>query len=265
MSDFAAGVVGPALAGQVAVAALLQSPAFAQDTMSMIIAESRRKAKEDAKKPSIWNPNSYKTPTGKYDATNIAEFLPTVYLAKRQFEVVRQELDNPKVNISDVMTFDALRELNREEPTKLLRKDAYRTKLWLVENVKNSRADSPYERIKVALDEEDTQCLLLSRTDGLVDPAAVRTTKRNVDNVIDAIDQLLELIPVDDQVAAKAVADTKAVPAVSLPLNDREKPKSEKPKEEKPAEAKPAAKPEAEKPAAPASKIPFASLSESDA
>jgi len=229
--DFAAGVVAPALVAQVAAAAWLQSPAVAEDSMSIIISESRRKAKEDAKKPSIFNPNSYKTPTGNYDATNLQSFLPTVYLSKRQFEQILMELGNPKVNATDFQTYDQLRELNRLEPTKLLRKDAFRTKLWLQEKTgKYDVASSQYERMKRALDEEDTQCLLLSRTEGLVDVAAIRTTKRNVEAVIDAIDQLLELVPLDDQVAAKAVADTKGVPAVRLiRAASTEKPAAEKP------------------------------------
>lgn len=192
--------------------------------MNPIIAESRRKAKEDASKPSIWNWNSYKAPTQNYNATDLQSFLPNVFLAKRSFETILVQLDNPRVNVSDPTTYAILREQNRLEPTKLLRKETFRTKTWLQGKTgKYDAAETEYERMKRALDEEDTQCLLISRIDGLVEPAAIRTTKRNVEAVIDAIDGLLELLPAEEQETAKVVSDTKTIPVLKLPMAEKYK------------------------------------------
>lgn len=195
-------------------------PAYAEEsTAQKIIAESRRKAKEDASKRSIFNPNSYKTPTGNYKATDLQSFLPTLYLTRRSFEGVLAQLDDPKANVSDPEMYELLREQNRVEPTRLIRKDAFRTKLWLREKTGiYNAADTEYERMKRALDEQDTQLLLLTRTDGRIEPAAVRVTRRCVEDVIDTLDQLTELVPEDDRLAAKAVADTKEVKMLTWDL-----------------------------------------------
>jgi len=186
--------------------------------MNQIIVESRRKAAEDAKQPSIWNWNSYKIPTQNYNASDLQSYLPTVFLAKRALEAIQVELDNPKVNTTDPEAFAFLREQNRVEPLKLLRKEAFRTKLWLREKAgKISTAETEYQRLKRALDEEDSQCLLLSRTEGLVDKAALRTTKRNVEALVDAVDALLELIPAEEKEVAKLVSDTKTIPEIKFP------------------------------------------------
>lgn len=206
----------PSLA--VPVAAWSPDPAVAESSIDQIVAESRRKAKEDAKKPNIWNWNSYKVPTQNYNATDLQSYLPTVFLAKRALEGIREELESPRVNASDPQTYEYLREQNRAEPIKLLRKESFRTKLWLREQSgKISTAETEHNRIKRALDEEDSQCLLLARTDGLVDKAAFRVTKRNVEALVDAIDGLLEMVPAEEREIAKVVSDTKTIPALKFP------------------------------------------------
>lgn len=215
--EVALSLAAPAVAGWPLAAA-------AESGAEQIIAESRRKAKEDASKPSVWNWNYYKTPTQNYNSSDLQSFLPTLFLARRSFETISVQLDNPRVNVSDPNTYEILREQNRLEPTKLLRKDSFRTKMWLRDKTKQlNAADTEYERMKRALDEEDTQCLLLSRIDGTVEPAAWRTAKRNVEAVVDAIDQLLELLPEEEQVVAKVVADTKTIPVMKLPVAERYK------------------------------------------
>merc|ERR1719221_809173 len=99
--------------------------------MNRIIAESRRKAKEDAKVDSIWNWNSFKRQTSNYNSSDLQSFLPTLFLTKRAFETILVQLDNPRVNTTDPVTFQVLREQNRLEPIKNLRKESFRTKLWL--------------------------------------------------------------------------------------------------------------------------------------
>merc|ERR1711920_943471 len=199
----------------------LPQAASAENTISAIIAGARQKAKEDAATPSIWNWNSYKKPTGKYNYTDLQSFLPTLYLTKRAFETTLVQFDNPRVNASDPITYEVLRQQNRKEPTKLIRKDSFRVKMWL-RSQKNSVeiAETEYERLKRAIDEEDTQCLILSRIEGKVEEAAIRSTKRNIEAVIDCIDQLLELLPADEQDTAKLVADTKTIEQLKLPMSE---------------------------------------------
>jgi len=204
-----------------APAAALSSagPALAESGVNMIISESRRKAKEDAKVLSVWNWNSYKTPTQNYNASDLQSYLPTVFLAKRVFEGILVELENPRVKTDDPLTYDALREQNRQEPAKLLRKETFRTKLWLREHTgKYNAGEFEYERLKRALDEEDTQFLQISRTEGQLDAGAIRTAKRNVEAIVDAIDQLLELIPGEELEVARVVSDTKTIPELKLPM-----------------------------------------------
>ncbi|CAE8697559.1 unnamed protein product, partial [Polarella glacialis] len=123
------------------------------------------------------------------------------------------------IDFTDPITFEVLRQQNRQEPTKIIRKDLYRTTLWLKSKFSDPDiANTEYERLKRALDEEDSQCLVLSRSESDVLPvSALRTTKRNVQAVIDALDDLLLLLPGEEQQAAKAVADTKNIAVIRLP------------------------------------------------
>jgi len=197
-----------------------------------IIQESRRKAKEDSKKIVAWNPRAYKIPTQNYNASELQSFLPNLYQVRFQFEKIEKEMESPKANLSNPDFYDLLRGLNRKEPIKLLRKDAFRTRMWL--NTKKKDIDFAtfqYERIKRTLDEEDTQCLLLSRADGDVDAVQIRTAKKNVRAVIDAIDQMVELAPEEEQDTAKIVAETKALPPIDLTI----KPWSRRVREEREA------------------------------
>lgn len=188
-------------------------------TIDKIIADSRRKAKEDSKKIVAWNPRAYKIPTQNYNSTDLQSFLPTLYQVRVQFLRIEKQMENPRNNLTNPEFYDLLRGVNRKEPIKLLRKDAFRARMWLRGKKKDiDFSSTEYERIKRALDEEDTQCLLLSRIDGDVDSAQIRTTKKNIRAVIDAIDQLIELTPEDEQDTAKIVASTKSVPALDLTI-----------------------------------------------
>jgi len=216
--------------------------------LNPIIAQSRKEAAEAAKVKSVWNWNYYKRPTGNYDAQDLQEFLPTVFKARKQFEAILDTFDDPAVNMTDPVTHQLLREQNRIEPISRLRKESYRTKLWLRSKSKNiDTASNEYERVKRALDDEDAQLLLLGRTeDDPILPAAVRVAKRNVEDIIDAIDNLIKLTPENDQISAKTVADTaKLDPLVVFKAETLKKEKAipdpaEDNKKEEPAKAEPA-------------------------
>lgn len=216
--------------------------------MNQIIAESRREAAEAAKVRSVWNWNYYKRPTGNFDAKDLQQFLPTVYKARRQFEAILDVFDNPAVNMTDPATHQLLREQNRVDPIKKLRKESFRTRQWLRGQTKKvETASNEYERVKRALDDEDAQLLLLSRTeDEAITAGAIRVAKRNVEDVIDAIDELTKLIPEDEQLAAKTVAESaKLEPLAVFKLDELKKEKAipdpaADAKKEEPAEANPA-------------------------
>jgi len=192
-----------------------EEPAAQPNAMDRIILESRRKAKEDSKKIVAWNPRAYKIPTQSYNSSDLQSFLPTLFQVRTQFERIEKQMENPKTNLTNPEFYDLLRGLNRKEPIKLLRKEAFRTRMWLRTQKRDiDYASNEYERIKRALDEEDTSCLLLSRSDSDVDAAQIRTAKKNVRAVVDAIDLLIELSPEDDQDTAKIVSDTKPIPPI---------------------------------------------------
>jgi len=197
----------------------LSASAEEPSAIDVIIKESRKKAKEDSKKIVAWNPRAYKIPTQNYNSSDLQSFLPILFQCRLQFERIEKQMESPKTNLTNPEFYDILRGLNRKEPIKLLRKEAFRTRMWL--RTKKRDIDfgtNEYERIKRALDEEDTQCLLLSRTDGDVDAAQIRTTKKNIRALVDAIDQLIELAPEDDQDTAKIVSDTKPLPPLDFTI-----------------------------------------------
>lgn len=193
--------------------------------INKFIAEARKAAAEDKQKPSLFNPEMYKVQTQNYNATELQTFLPTLYLAKRSFNTILSQINNPKVNMTEPKTYKLLREQNRLEPIKLMRRDCFKTKIWLNENSGSQArlANSAYERLKRALDDEDTQCLLLSRVEGRVDKTAAKVTRRNVEAVLDGLDQLLELVPEDEQKLAEEVSNGITVPIVKLPVADKYK------------------------------------------
>lgn len=187
-------------------------PAHSMSAGEQIIAESRRKAKEDAKTLSIWNWNSWKAQTGNYNASDLQSFLPTVYLAQRQYKAIRQEMNNPKIDVTLADTYEVIRKQNRESPCSKLRKAIFLTQLWLRERKDNYDAGRfETDRVKRALEEQDTQLLLIARTDGKVDPAAFRVAKRNVDELVDSLDLLLELLPDEEKEVATVIAQSKPV------------------------------------------------------
>eukprot|EP00913_Durusdinium_trenchii_P013906 g13055.t1 len=68
---------------------------------------------------------------------------------------------------------------------------------------------------------EDSQCLLMSRFEDRVPTASVRTARRSIQAILDSIDDLLLLVPQNEQEAAKAVADTRTIPTATLPLRTK--------------------------------------------
>mmetsp|Transcript_94921 Transcript_94921/g.268057 ORF Transcript_94921/g.268057 Transcript_94921/m.268057 type:complete len:387 (-) Transcript_94921:62-1222(-) len=192
--------------------------------VDLIVGEMRKKAEQDKKSPSIWNPDSYKVPTGLYNSTNLRGFLPTVYLSRRAFEGLRRQLLDPRANLTDPLTFDGFRVQNREKPIKDLRKEAFRTKTWVEERLpeRASAANAAFERLKRALDTEDVQLLSLSRSEmPRVDPGSVKVTQRNVDSVLDSLDQLLDILPEKEQDWASKVASRRIMVGFKVPMSNR--------------------------------------------
>jgi len=188
-----------------------------------IIAEARKKAREEKNKPGIWNPDTFKVNTQNFNATNLQGFLPTVLLVRRSYATILVQLENPKINITSPITYQLLREQNRIEPNKLLRRDAFRTKLWLFDQKKQDAAQNAYNRLMRSVDDADVQWLVISRNEGLVDKSAVRVAKKNVEAVMDCIDILVDLVPQEELDIAQTLADTKSIPVLKLPVADRYK------------------------------------------
>jgi len=222
--------------------------AVANADINSIIAESRREAKESAKIKSVWNWNYYKRPTGNYDIKDLQEFLPSVFKTRNQFEAILDCFDNPAVNLTDPTTHQLLREQNRIEPISKVRKESFRTRMWLRGQTKKlETAQNEYERIKRALDDEDAQLLLLSRTeDDAITTGAIKAAKRTIEDVVDALDDLIKLIPEDDQLAARSVADASKMEPLAVFNIDTLKKEKEIPnpatddKKEEPAKTDPA-------------------------
>ncbi|CAK0910938.1 unnamed protein product, partial [Prorocentrum cordatum] len=185
---------------------------------SKLIKEARRKAKEDAESGSIFNVNTYKIPTQNYNNSDLQSYLPTVILARRAFDTAVSQLKNPRVNSSDPYTYELLRQQNRIPPIRLLRKDIFRAKSWLRDRTgKFEAGDREYERVKRAVDEQDTQCLLLSRSEDQVLKSSVKVAVRNTQAVVDAIDDFLDVLPQEEVDTAKLVAETKKIQFLRLP------------------------------------------------
>eukprot|EP00930_Biecheleria_cincta_P098506 TRINITY_DN90160_c0_g1_i1.p1 TRINITY_DN90160_c0_g1~~TRINITY_DN90160_c0_g1_i1.p1 ORF type:complete len:342 (+),score=47.41 TRINITY_DN90160_c0_g1_i1:56-1081(+) len=202
--------------------ALAEGPLDALD----VIAEGRKKAVYEAREGGFLGANRFRKPTGYYNFTDLQSFLPNVYLVKRTFESQLKQLNNPKNDMGDPQSYDLMRQENRREPVKKIRKDFFRAKLWIQQySGVEGPAETAYERIKRALDEEDTQCLVLSRAEYRVPSTGLKTTRRNVQALIDSIDDMLELIPKEERDAAELIAETRPVSTISFPLRKKTKKK----------------------------------------
>eukprot|EP00931_Biecheleriopsis_adriatica_P119868 TRINITY_DN95044_c0_g1_i1.p1 TRINITY_DN95044_c0_g1~~TRINITY_DN95044_c0_g1_i1.p1 ORF type:complete len:384 (-),score=89.38 TRINITY_DN95044_c0_g1_i1:29-1126(-) len=197
--------------------------ADAESSIDMIVASGRATAAREAREGGFLGANKFKKDMGNYNITNIQEFLPNLYLSKKSFQIQLKQLDNKKFDLGNPEAWGVLRSINRDEPNRKIRKELFRCQLWVKDKNRNKPniADLEYERIKRALDEADTQFLLLSRLEEGVSNAAIRQAKRNLQAIIDGIDELLALIPKDELEAAKAVADTKKVKTAKLPLKTK--------------------------------------------
>lgn len=202
--------------------ALAEGPLDALD----VIGESRKKAVYEAREGGFLGANRFRKPTGYYNFTDLQSFLPNLYLVKRTFESQLKQLNNPKNDMGDPQSYDLMRQENRREPVKKIRKDFFRAKLWIQQNTGvEGPADTAYERIKRALDEEDTQCLVLSRAEYRVPSTGLKTTRRNVQALIDSIDDILDYIPKEEREAASLIAETRPVSTISFPLRKKTKKK----------------------------------------
>lgn len=198
------------------------TPAVAAD-MADVITDARQSAKTSSRKADLWNPNSYKVRTQNYNATKLQTYLPILYCCRRVFQDTLSQLRNPALvlTLTNPDAYAVLRSQNRELPVNLLRKEAFRATLWVQNNTAMGAAClRAYERLKRAIDEQDTQCLLLSRFETRVDPAAGKTTRRNLEAVIDALDQLFDTIPENEQAIAIRVAAEVELPTLVFPPTD---------------------------------------------
>ncbi|CAJ1358628.1 unnamed protein product [Effrenium voratum] len=129
------------------------------------------------------------------------------------------------VDVNNPETYAKLRQINRDEPVKRLRKELFRTQQWVKYTSGDfSVADTEYDRVRRALDEEDSQCLLMSRFEDKVPTASVRSARRSIQAILDSIDDLLALVPQKEQEAARAVAETRKVPGAKLPYKVKKPP-----------------------------------------
>ncbi|CAE7522201.1 unnamed protein product, partial [Symbiodinium necroappetens] len=125
------------------------------------------------------------------------------------------------VDVNNPETYALLRNVNRDEPVRRLRKELFRVQQWVKYTTEDyGAADTEYDRVRRALDEEDSQFLLLSRFDGRVPTASVRTARRNLQAIVDALDDLLALVPTADQEAAKTVAESRVIPTAKSACQD---------------------------------------------
>eukprot|EP00434_Breviolum_minutum_P020177 symbB.v1.2.017793.t1/scaffold1394.1/size200789/16 len=124
-----------------------------------------------------------------------------------------------QIDVNNPETYAKLRAINRDEPVRRLRKELFRTQQWVKYTTSDwSLADTEYDRVRRALDEEDSQCLLMSRFEDRVPTASVRTARRSIQAILDSIDDLLLLVPEKEQ---ETVADTRKIPTATLPLRSR--------------------------------------------
>lgn len=203
-------------------AALLSGPALAESSADLIVGASREKAKYEAREGGFFGANKFKKQTAEYNYTDLQSFLPKLFMAKRSFEIQLQQLNDKKIDVNNPETYAKLRAINRDEPVRRLRKELYRTQQWVKYTANDwGLAETEYDRVRRALDEEDSQCLLMSRFEDRVPTASVRTARRSIQAILDSIDDLLLLVPQNEQEAAKAVADTRTIPTATLPLRTK--------------------------------------------
>lgn len=188
-----------------------------------IIRDARQEA--SAKKPrSFLNPENYKYRSKNYEVDDVQSFLPTVLLIRRALATVTVQLDDPRVNTSTPFTYQLLREQNRVEPIKLVRKESYRTKRWLDLNLpaaEQATIRQEYDRVKKTLDDYDAQCLALSRLAYPVEVGARKSLKKSIGVAIDSIDVFLELVPEEIMTKATDAADSQTITMVTLPFADK--------------------------------------------
>jgi len=204
-----------------AAAALLAEPSRVEAGFSEdFIQEARRGAEERKKDKSFWNAEAWKEVSPSYDFANLQEFLPTLYVVRKAYTAKKAQLEDESVNFTDPFAFEILRETNRVEPISEMRRAAVRTRYWLSANTKGQEDDIElaYDRLRRVVNDEDSGLLTLSRLPTLVDPSAVKIVRKNVKDIIAAMDDYLELVSEDDRFAAKAVADTRKVKVVRLPV-----------------------------------------------
>lgn len=196
--------------------------AWADGSIDLIVGDSRKKAKYESREGGFLGANKFKKQTQDFNYTDLQSFLPKLYMARRSFEVQNKQLNDRKVDVNNPETYALLRNVNRDEPVRRLRKELFRAQQWVKYTTEDyGAADTEYDRVRRALDEEDSQFLLLSRFDGRVPTASVRTARRNLQAIVDALDDLLALVPTADQEAAKTVAESRVIPTAKLPLRAR--------------------------------------------
>ncbi|CAJ1436623.1 unnamed protein product, partial [Effrenium voratum] len=205
--------------------AILADPALADSSVDIIVGDSRKKATYEAREGGFLGANKFKKQTSEYNYTDLQSFLPKLYMARRSFEMQLKQLNDKKVDVNNPETYAKLRQINRDEPVKRLRKELFRTQQWVKYTSGDfSVADTEYDRVRRALDEEDSQCLLMSRFEDKVPTASVRSARRSIQAILDSIDDLLALVPQKEQEAARAVAETRKVPGAKLPYKVKKPP-----------------------------------------
>mmetsp|Transcript_69970 Transcript_69970/g.130813 ORF Transcript_69970/g.130813 Transcript_69970/m.130813 type:complete len:320 (+) Transcript_69970:74-1033(+) len=194
------------------------------------VQEARKNAAERKKDKSFWNPDAWKEVSPNYDYSNLQDFLPTMYVVRKAYLAKKAQLEDESVNFTDPLAFELLRETNRIDPIVELRRAAVRVRYWLGDNAKGQEDDvkTAYDRLCRVVNDEDAQLLTLARLPTLVDPSAVKLVKKNVKEIVVALDNYLELVSDEDRFAAKAIADTKKVRVVRLPLKGEYKERKRK-------------------------------------
>lgn len=203
--------------------------ALADSAMDKIIAEGRRKYQEDEAKGGFIGAGKFKKLNPVYNFSDLQDYLPILLLGQRYYTSVLVQLDNPKVNTTDPETYNILRQQNRDGPVKKFKREIFKAKNWLQaqQEYAGSRGfnlvEKAHNKVVNALDQEDSQLMVLERSDNFIEPGSLRVVRRNVAQCVEALEDFLELFPAAELQVAKLVSDAQSFKVTRLPLQERYK------------------------------------------
>mmetsp|Transcript_11252 Transcript_11252/g.19963 ORF Transcript_11252/g.19963 Transcript_11252/m.19963 type:complete len:353 (+) Transcript_11252:72-1130(+) len=193
-----------------------------------IVRSGRQKAKQEAKTGGLAGANRFLKPLRDQNVSDLQSFLPKLYLGQKHYETQLKSLNNPRVDLGNPDVYSNLRSDARKGPANDIRKTTKFVSLWIKKTEQDPRAAGvESERIKNAINTADTQmqrlAIRVEGSTGRVEAAATRTTKRNLQAIIDAIDDILVFIPEEEQKVALSLAETQVsqIPKLRLPLKSK--------------------------------------------